>query len=69
MSRAAGDNVVALERLAYPVPDAAHQIGISRAYLWALIADGEIDTFTIGRRRLVSRDALQDFINRRTSDS
>lgn len=50
------------EPLAYSTDDAAAALGIGRTTLFALIASGEIKTFLIKRRRLVSRAALEAYI-------
>lgn len=36
--------------------------GISNATFYALINDGELRTFKLGRRRLISHQAIIDFI-------
>ena len=50
------------QRMAYPIPEAAAKIGISRAKLYDLMNQGEVKYFHIGRRRLVSNDSLRAFI-------
>ncbi len=44
------------------IPDAAIQLGISKATLHILLRTGELERVTIGRRTLISRDALREFI-------
>lgn len=51
--------------LADDVATAAANVGISRAFAYRLIKAGELDSFTLGRRRLISRDAQRRFIARR----
>lgn len=51
-------------RLLYSKPEAAEQLSISERVLERLIRDGEMETVTIGRRRLVPADALVDYIDR-----
>lgn len=51
-------------RLLYSVPDAADQLSISARVLERLIADGDVATVKIGRRRLVPHDALVDYLDR-----
>ena len=46
-----------MTRLLYDKPDAAAQLSVSERVLERLIKDGEIETVTIGRRRLVPADA------------
>ena len=50
---------------AYSVVDAAHQLGLSRSKLYELIADGELETIHVGRRRLVSAAALDRLVTAR----
>jgi excisionase family DNA binding protein len=56
------------DRLAIRILDACAMIGISRSHFYDLMADGQIATFKIGGRRLVSRNNLEDFL-RRMSDA
>lgn len=51
-------------RLLYAIPDAADQISVSARVLERLIADGEVESVKVGRRRLVPHDALTDYIER-----
>jgi len=44
------------------VADAAKALGVSRGSLYELVTRGEIQSLQIGRRRLVPRQALLDFI-------
>ena len=48
--------------LLHQIPAAARRLGICRAMLYKLIASGDISTIKIGRRRLVSENAICDFI-------
>ncbi len=52
------------DRLLYAIPDAANQLSVSARVLERLIADGEVSTVKIGRRRLVPAEALEDYIKR-----
>ena len=49
------------------IAEAASALGISRSSFYNLIAQGEIRCIAIGRRRLVSRAELFDFIERRSA--
>jgi excisionase family DNA binding protein len=54
------------DRDAYSVPEARTRLGgLSHGKFYQLIASGELKSFTVGRRRLVSHAALVDFIRRR----
>mgnify|MGYP006371340431 FL=1 len=52
------------DQLAYTIPDAADILSIGRPTLYAQIADGKIQTITIGRRRLVTRKELEAYLDR-----
>ena len=51
-------------RWLYRVPVAAEALGISRSSLYLLIQNGELETVTVGRRRLVPADAITDYVDR-----
>jgi len=61
-STAIGDGEPDHERLAYSVPEAADLIGISARRLWDHVRTRKIKTFRDGTRRLISRQACEDFI-------
>jgi excisionase family DNA binding protein len=48
------------------VADAAKHLGISRASLYELVNQGAIDHVQLGRRRLISREALARFVEANT---
>ena len=48
--------------MAYPIPEAAQQLGISRTHLYALHRQGRITFTKIGRRTTVTHDELQRFL-------
>lgn len=50
-------------RSAYSPGEAAAQIGISRAKLYQLLSDGSLPSLRIGRRRLIRRQALEDYLD------
>jgi excisionase family DNA binding protein len=49
--------------LAYDVERAAQLLGLGRTTTWELVRSGVIPTISIGRRRLVTRAALEDYIS------
>ena len=52
-----------VERDAYTVSEARQRLGgISQATFYALKNSGALRTFSVGRKRLVSRQAIEDFI-------
>jgi excisionase family DNA binding protein len=48
--------------LAFSVPEAARELRISRALIYRLIKDSKIKTIKVGARRLVRREAIDDFL-------
>lgn len=54
----------AVTPLAYSVTDLTQLLGLCRTTVFALIRDGELASFKVGRRRLVPAGALQAFLAR-----
>lgn len=55
-----------IDKPAYEIPDLRAALGnISHQTVYDLFNSGELQSFKIGRRRLVSHEALTDFIRRR----
>jgi excisionase family DNA binding protein len=50
-----------MEKQAYSVAEAATTLGISRTTLYELIQAGVISTFSIGSKKLISAQTLEDF--------
>jgi excisionase family DNA binding protein len=50
------------ERLAYSVDEAAHLTGLSRDLLYDQMRHGTLDYVKIGRRRLITRQHLEQFL-------
>jgi len=51
------------ERLGFRVEEAAEAIGVSRDLIYDLIRTGELRSLKVGRRRIISRQAIEDFMN------
>lgn len=51
--------------MAYSVQEAARVLSIGTTKLHELLASGELPSFNIGRRRLVSAADLESFVERR----
>lgn len=51
------------ERLAYPVPEAAYRLGISRSQLYAMNKQGLIEFVKFGRRTVVTDLELIRLLN------
>ena len=50
------------ERLAYSVDEAAHLTGLSRDLLYDQMRHGNLDYIKIGRRRVITRQHLEQFL-------
>lgn len=58
------------ERLVYSVEEAADILGIGRTFMFQLVTTGQIDSFKIGSRRKIHRDAIDRYLHRlRTEQS
>jgi excisionase family DNA binding protein len=49
------------------VEEAAERLGVCRATLFTLIAEGRLRTFKVGRRRLIAVTELERFAERQTA--
>ena len=49
----------------YPLTEGFGRLGIGYVKGYALVKSGEIETFTIGARRYITDNALQQFIRKR----
>ncbi len=56
-------------RMAVPADEAAKLLGIARTRGWKRIGDGEIASFKLGKRRMISTSELRRFIDRKTSEA
>jgi excisionase family DNA binding protein len=52
------------DRLTMTVPEVAEVVGISRAHAYELIRLGRIPSLRLGRRLVVPKKALEEFIER-----
>lgn len=48
-----------VERLSYGVDDAAEALGFSPATVWAMLREGELESFKWHGRTLISREVLE----------
>lgn len=53
------------EPLAYQLEQAFRLLGIGRSKGFELINTGELDSYTVGRRRYITRKALEAFVANR----
>jgi|GEM_PF-4804467 len=49
-------------RLALTVPECAYLLHAHPNFVWSLIRDGKLESFTLGRKRLVARSAVEALI-------
>ena len=61
--------VIHRDRLSMSVEDASKLLGVSRATLYIEIRRKQIKSFRVGGRRLISREAIQDYIKARENES
>lgn len=52
------------ERLAYRPNEAARVIGVSRDVIFRLLSTGELRSLKVGAARLITREALEEFLQR-----
>lgn len=55
-------------RLSYTVDGACEATGLNRNQFYKAITSGDLTTFKVGRRRMVSAKALEDYIERLEQD-
>ena len=48
-------------KLCYSVSEAAEQLGVCRNHLYKYIDDGTLPSLKMGQRRLINREALDEF--------
>lgn len=51
-----------MEPLAVSINDAAKALGLGRTTIYAMIADGRLEAFKIGRRTLVRTDSIRRLV-------
>jgi len=58
-----------LEPLAHSPDRAAQRIGISTRAIYSAIATGELRSFKIGKRRLITETELQSLVQRKMNEA
>ncbi len=53
-----------VQKLAYTFEEACEALGLGKSWLYSTINRGELHSFKIGRRRMISARALQGFIDK-----
>ncbi len=64
-ARAGHNGGPSLEPLAFPIEYAAKLLNLSKSALYNRIASGELRSYKVGPKRMISRAALVDFIEAR----
>ncbi len=55
--------------ITYSIPQVIEMLNLSRASVYAEINDQRLRTYKVGRRRMVSHGALEDWIKAREEES
>jgi excisionase family DNA binding protein len=48
-----------MERLAYSINDTAKALSLGRTSIYAMIADGRLEAFKLGRRTLIKAESIR----------
>jgi len=56
-----------MHQVAMSVENAALSTGVSPRKIWSLVKSGELDSRRIGRRVVVTAEALRDYLDRQPS--
>ena len=51
-----------MEPLALSINDTAKALGLGRTSIYAMIADGRLEAFSLGRRRLVRMESIKRLV-------
>jgi len=54
-----------MERLAYSVNETARLLSMGRTSIYAMIADGRLETFKLGRRTLIRGESIRRLVGGR----
>ena len=52
-----------MDRHAYSIGETARTLSLGRTSIYALIADGRLETFKLGRRTLIKADSIRRLID------
>lgn len=55
-----------MEKLVFNVQEVAEVLGISRSYAYELMRNGTIPVVCLGRKRVVSKEKLKEWINKKS---
>ena len=51
-----------MERLAYSINETARTLSLGRTSIYAMIADGRLEAFKLGRRTLIKAESVRKLI-------
>ena len=55
------NSALMLDRVSYSPAESAQQLGICKNHIYRYIDSGELRSFKLGQRRLINREALDEF--------
>lgn len=62
-------NNTELQKLALSIADVCHLLDLSRTSVYVLINSGQLNSYSVGTRRFVSRRAVDEYIAAREAES
>lgn len=55
-----------MEKLAYSINEAASALSMGRTSIYAMIADGRLEAFKLGRRTLIKAESLKRLVGQQS---
>lgn len=52
-----------MEKLAYSIKETAAVLGVGRTSIYAMVGDGRLETFKVGRRTLIKVESIRRFVD------
>jgi excisionase family DNA binding protein len=52
-----------MDKLAYSISETARLLSVGRTSIYAMIADGRLDTFKLGRRTLIRAESIRRLVD------
>jgi excisionase family DNA binding protein len=52
-----------MERLAYSIKETGHLLSLGRTSIAAMISDGRLETFKLGRRTLIRAESIRRIVD------
>lgn len=52
-----------MEKLAYSINETAHALSLGRTSIYAMIADGRLEAFKLGRRTLIRAESVKRLVS------